>query len=314
MQIFFCPDGFAQQKPALEQNYTNLIRNALNEHKRGNWEEALSLFKQAHQLDPSARTLRGIGMTCFEARKYSEAMTALSLSLKEERKPLTGAMRDQVVSLLERAKGFVGAVELDLAPPSASATVDGHTVRWNDGKFFLDPGERELVVSAEGYRSVSRRIRVVSGETMAIKIALMRTGIDRNSNDTRHEDKRVSVTESTAPKEPDGADESAQDLNLLPWIIVATSGAFVLSGAVLFGIGLHDINDVENVEEGTYYSEIKDADERVPVYTAVGPILFGIGVAGATVGIILLSLDDEEDNASAGISLALNGVLIRGVL
>jgi outer membrane protein assembly factor BamD (BamD/ComL family) len=47
-----------------------LIGDAVAEYEAGHYQEARALFRQAHEKQPTARTLRGIGMASFELRDY----------------------------------------------------------------------------------------------------------------------------------------------------------------------------------------------------------------------------------------------------
>ena len=106
----------------------------------------------------------------------------------------------------------------------------------------------------------------------------------------------------------------SQGSKVLPWVIVGGSGAVAVTGAVLFGLGMNDISEVEDPERGTYYDEIEAAEKRAPVFTGVGVTLFGLGVAGVVTGLVLLVLDNEQEKGAAGLSLVPGGVVVRGVL
>jgi tetratricopeptide (TPR) repeat protein len=70
----------------------------------GNWEEALALFRQAHALRPSARTLRGMGVASFEARHYADAIRYLTAAATETARPLTPEQLLAVEQLIPRAR------------------------------------------------------------------------------------------------------------------------------------------------------------------------------------------------------------------
>src|SRR5262245_12806154 len=55
-------------------SYEQLITRALTEFDARNFAEARALFLQAHALRPTARTLRGIGVTEFELRNYVDSV------------------------------------------------------------------------------------------------------------------------------------------------------------------------------------------------------------------------------------------------
>src|SRR5437763_10868 len=60
----------AAAQASAEQNYDELIRQAVTEFSLGHWTEAKVFFARAHARNPNARTLRGLGLSCYEARSY----------------------------------------------------------------------------------------------------------------------------------------------------------------------------------------------------------------------------------------------------
>ena len=109
--------GAAQAKD--EGAYKELIEQALTEFKLKNWPEARVLFRRAHELNPNARTLRGLGVVSFEMRDYQQAVRQLSLALVDTRQPLTDVQRSECEGLLGRARTFVGSYSLRVTPATA---------------------------------------------------------------------------------------------------------------------------------------------------------------------------------------------------
>jgi hypothetical protein len=89
--------GVSRDAPRAEtQAYRSLISDAAAEYDAKHFAEARALFRRAHELEPSARTWRGIGMAAFELRDYVKSLRALEASLVDSRLPLIGSERDQV--------------------------------------------------------------------------------------------------------------------------------------------------------------------------------------------------------------------------
>ena len=106
--------------------YRTAINEALAEYKAGHFEEARSLFAEAHGIYPNARTLRGLGMTAYELRRYRESIEYLDGALASPVKPLDGRLRTETESLLSRAYRFVARLRLVLTPPNTLVGIDGH--------------------------------------------------------------------------------------------------------------------------------------------------------------------------------------------
>ena len=159
--------------PAAQPAYENAIAQAVAEFGAGRWEEARALFKRAHQIEPNARTLRGMGMTAFELRMYVVALRELEAAVQDTRKPLTEAQRRSAQALIERTNAFVGRHQLVLEPAHAKPYVDGQPVQFEPGAVvLLDIGEHELRVVADGYRTATRRLRVEGGQRAVLRVTL----------------------------------------------------------------------------------------------------------------------------------------------
>src|SRR5690349_9454730 len=108
----FGPQRCAAQSAHDDAAYKELVEQALSEFKHKNWPEARVLFMRAHELNPNARTLRGMGIVSFEMRDYLNAVINLKAALEDKRQPLTEAQRKECDSLLTRARTYVGVYTL----------------------------------------------------------------------------------------------------------------------------------------------------------------------------------------------------------
>lgn len=163
----------AQSEPQVKA----ILREAVQEFDLGNWTEARALFERAHELQPTARTFRAIGLSAFEEKSYAAAVWNLSQSLTDTRNPLDAAQRTKVEDVLRRARGFVAEYKLELTPSGAELHVDGRSPTLVDGKLLLDPGEHTVRLSAAGYESTERRISARPHENGFLHIALSPEGV-----------------------------------------------------------------------------------------------------------------------------------------
>jgi tetratricopeptide (TPR) repeat protein len=157
--------------PAEPEGYRELVNAAVVEFRLRHFPEARGLFTKAHELSPSARTLRGLGATEFELRNYSESVRYLEASLSSAVKPLDVPLRERTARLLERARAFVGRLELNVQPPSSVAMVDGLPVR-GAKELLLEVGDHVIEFYAPGYVSERRKLRVDGGECKTLHVAL----------------------------------------------------------------------------------------------------------------------------------------------
>lgn len=156
---------------AQDSAYSEHIRNAVEEHDAGRFEEALTHFLRAHELSPSARTARGVGKTLFELRRYVDATRYLRLALESEVRPLTTAMRAEIADLLLRAQQFIGHFAF-VTNVDAEIRVDGALT---DSTVDLDVGEHRLVVIAEAHVPIRRTLYVRGGESETLELELVAT-------------------------------------------------------------------------------------------------------------------------------------------
>jgi tetratricopeptide (TPR) repeat protein len=164
------PAAAAPAASSEADEYEALIASALDHYQRGRFIEARALFQQAHELYPSARPLRGIGLCAFELGDYAAAVRHLDAAMHELRRPLDDGLRAETGKVLDRARAFVGTLELRVSPPDARVTVGAqHGVV---GALVLNPGVHVVRVQAPGHVPQEQRVRVRGGQTTALVIAL----------------------------------------------------------------------------------------------------------------------------------------------
>jgi hypothetical protein len=162
--------------------YVQVIKSAVVEFDAGNWAEARVLFEQAHTLRPSARTLRGMGMTSFELKEYVRAEKELNASLVDLRSPLAEAQRHEVLALLLRLERYIGKLIVHTKPPEANPTItlDGSKVE-PEHEMKVDLGRHELSVQAGGYRPINRTVSIEGGKTQLLELTLTPLDLDARS-------------------------------------------------------------------------------------------------------------------------------------
>jgi hypothetical protein len=152
-----------------------LIGDAVAEYEAGHYQEARALFRQAHEKQPTARTLRGIGMASFELRDYVEAARALGASLRDQRRPLTPDQKKHAEALLARAHTFIGRFSVKFKPETASLFVDGHPAEIEpDGILLLAFGRHQLSLRCASCAPTEKDedVEVSGGEHKTIELVL----------------------------------------------------------------------------------------------------------------------------------------------
>ena len=153
--------------------YESALQKGLTEFNLGHWAEAKVFFLHAHALQPSARTLRSLGLTSYEMRLYVEALAYLTQALASRERPLTAKMRSETLTQIEECKSFISYETISIEPNHASLQVDGQAATPDaHGTLLLDPGEHQLRADAAGYEPWIQVVTARSGEHRTLAITL----------------------------------------------------------------------------------------------------------------------------------------------
>jgi len=284
-----------------DRSYQGAVREAVAEYDLGNFPEALALFERAHGLSPNARTLRGAGMSAFAMRKYVLALGYLTQSLENENKPLTPAMRMEVEDLITRANTFVVNYRVQLEPANAMLLVDGTAVTLPDGQLTVDPGEHEIVINAEGYEPLTRRLHAETGKAELLTFALHPVAAD------------------------EGPNFFAQ--RKWTWVALGSAAAFGAAAGVFWWQANDKLNDVVDsckaLPMGGCTNKQRDAriDHRpISTYELLTDVSLGLaGAALVTTGVLLwseaprrLTERPSESEASVELSFTPRSIALRG--
>ncbi|MET0388620.1 MAG: PEGA domain-containing protein [Polyangiales bacterium] len=231
--------ALAQHTPPNGSNqaaYRDQISKALQEYTLGHWAEARVYFAEAHAIWPNARTFRGLGMTCYEARSYVESIDFLEQALRNTIQPLTPKLAEEARRILDQAKRFVSSVKLELDPSDATLTIDDKPLRPRaDGDVLVNPGEHQLDISAPGYQDLHRIVVAEAGQPLRVHATLRSLADDDEAEETHAPapDRAISLAspggdasaiEDAAPSEP-----QLTLANQLP-VVAAVIGGIGLGG------------------------------------------------------------------------------------
>lgn len=297
--------------PKKEAEYQELINYALEEYERGSWEESAALFHRAHELAPSARTLRGLGLATYEARRYAESVRHLRAALADKRRPLTDKQREEVQHTLDRAKLFVGHLLVDLTPRDAQLTINGRVVDAElDGGYMVDSGFVDLEATAPGYLPLSRRMRIGGGEQQRV---VLRLASAAPAETVERTPTRLPEPAQVAVNTPAERGRTTDGSSFGPWKWVAGAGAVVAlaAGGTMLAMQKAQAPAYER-ECNQALTAAPDCDERHTYLSTTlwtGSIV-GLGLGGAltalTVTLFVLDSNNESSNQNH-VNLACGG-------
>jgi tetratricopeptide (TPR) repeat protein len=166
-----CVQGAQAQAPAasVRGNYEQVVSEGLRAYQAGQYQEARASFERAHQLSPSARTLRALGMTAVELRRYTSARAELEAALADLRQPLTDTQRGEVMQMLSWLRSSMGTLHVVPQPREARVTVDAEV---GPGPFTLEAGPHGVRVDAEGYEPSEQRVELAAGQEQKLEVRL----------------------------------------------------------------------------------------------------------------------------------------------
>jgi tetratricopeptide (TPR) repeat protein len=263
-------------------DYKRAVEDALKEYGLGHFEEARSLFRRAHGIYPNARTLRGLGMVEFELRHYVRASQLLEESLASTQKPLTDDQRRAVTSLLARTRQFIANYAVKVEPPRQDITLelDGKPVALDAaGRLSLEAGEHALRISAPDFEARELHIDVKGGEQQTLRIEL----------EVKRKDPPES--EQKAPTAPVRETVVTRPHRTLGIALTAAGGALVVTGGVLGALALGRAGDADT----------RDSDEADGArgLALTSDVALGVGLAGAIVGVVLMTRKKTETRAGS---------------
>jgi hypothetical protein len=284
-----------------DAEYRSAVEEALAEFNRGNWEEAAALFERAHKLNPSARTLRGMGLTAYEARRYVDAIRYLSDALTETRRPLTPQQREEVSSTLDRARRFVAHLRLKVGPADARVTINGRVAEPDSkGDVTTDPGLLDVEISAEGYESALRRVRLTAGGQEELNVQLSRV---RPDVPMVQAPQPATTAAPAAAVQSGPVDEGGSAVGTLKWVVGGVAIAALATGGVLLAVQKSKASEYESTcgPDDTLDQRCIDLRESVsvggPLWTA--PIVaFSVGGGLAVIALVLFVVDATDDAPS----------------
>lgn len=258
-----------------------IVREAVSEFERGNYEEARALFLEAYEVEPSGRVLRGAGMASFEARAYLPAYRQLTRAMEEIENPLTDSQREEVQELLTRVETFLGRFQIVVVPEDAEITIDLRAPeRESDGAVLLDLGEHQISVSADGYRALDRTLTVAGGESETLTLEL----------------------ESNAP--PPVQRPAEKSIDGLGWGLIL-GGSAVLAGAITtLAWWINRIGEVDECEQanasGGLCLNLAELESQRRGAATTTMILTLTGAFALTAGIVRWSRSDDRPIVACG--------------
>lgn len=280
--------------------YKQVVKEALEEFNRGNWSEASALFERAHRIMPSARTLRGMGLTAYEDRRYVDSIKHLRAALEDTRRPLTPQQTEEVTATLERARRFVSHLHLKVQPRSAEVKINGRLAEPDEtGDVPTDPGMLEVEISADEYVPELRRVRVSAGarETLAISLRPVQQEAPAGGATSA----AVPVPTTVPGQQPE---ERSGALTTAKWVVGGLALAGLITGGVMVAVQQvnakeYDTQCKQMMMDSMQCDELFQDLNPGGLYWTAPIVAFSVGGGLAAVATVLFIVDAADSNTES---------------
>lgn len=317
---------------AAEASYQTTIEQAVREFGLENWAEARALFRKAHVISPSGRTLRGMGMAAFELKLYVDALRELTAALEATHRPLTPEQRKQVQSLLEQSRAFVGRYHVTLDPAYARLVVDGQAALFDAGNvLLLALGDHLVSATADGHDELRLGLRVDGGEDVPLHLQLTKTVLAPSEPVVQAapiappQDAPAAEPVAAEPAEPVAADraepvaaesDGGSGLTTAGFVTLGVAAASGGAALAFWMIGEGQYDDLDACAPSCSDQEISDSG--VETSDSLTNVFLGVSAAAAVTSVVLFVLganagdDAASESASARLLITPTGGAVRG--
>lgn len=298
----------ASSAAAQGEGSRELLDRALALREQGQDEEALALFRRAHELDPSAQTLGQIALAEQALGRFREAERDLNRALAMGG-PWVEQYRAALGEALETIRGHLGTLELTGGVDGAEVRVNGEVVGALPlPSLSVEAGVAIVEVSAPGFLPYQRQLEIAAGEHARREVALVARP------ETTAETAAPVLTEATerpGPTEPPPGPDGG--------LIAGTIIAFTLAagGIALFGgAGAAAQAEYEGLAEGCGATmACSEADvSSLRSLSLAADIGLGVGAAALVVGAVMVGvvLASSPGGQSARLEVGPGGASLRG--
>lgn len=247
----------------------DLFREGVELAQQGRWDEARERYRRSLALKRAPLTLYSLGVAQQQTGRFVEAIENFRAFLAEREPdnpatvPYEGPAREAVVALEKR----VARLDIAIEPAAAKGLrleVDGERVP--EAALGLprpvDPGERVIVVAAEGFRPARTTAKLAEGERKKVTLRMEPAPGPRSL--------------AGPPVAGDGPGRA------LPIALVASGGTLFAAG---LGVGLAGVGAAAS-------APTRDGPEadRARTLSLAGDVAGGVGLAVLAVGTVLMVL------------------------
>jgi hypothetical protein len=299
--LLFAPRIIAAPTDSDRTTARELAREGYEALEQKNYAVAEDRFRRADALVHAptivvdhARALVGMGRLVEAYERYALVIReGVAANAPAPWKQAVADAEKEIESIKPRLAWLVINVE---GPKEPSVTVDGKEVPVASlgARRATDPGKRKVRVTADSFVSGGRTIVLKEGEQQSITISLEKAEV-------------VALEETPVPVEEKPQSQKTEAASPLPWIAFGVGGAGLAVGAVTGVMALNIRSDLAEAcptnpcKPSSPEEEQRLKDDRSQYHTlgTISGIGFGVGLAGAATGVVLLLTAPASESPSA---------------
>jgi hypothetical protein len=279
--------------------------NGKNLYDQGDYTNALAEFETAYNAKPHPVVLKSIAECLVQLGDIPGAIAKYEQSIAEapDHKDKKSQKR------IEELKELLGTVQVTSAPSGARIFINGQaTDKIAPSDIVLGPGEYDITLSLSGYEPLVKHINLQKAQRVYLEVnfvaegtAITNVAVEKPAGkpSSQTAQQQETAEESPVPEAKPSAEDSTTYVlksgrtsgpSTAFWIAAAVTGVGLVSGTVFGTMALGDQSDFEDKPT----KNKKDEGERDAL---IADISFGVAVAGAITGLIVLVLDSGEEES-----------------
>lgn len=170
-----------------EAQYTLHMKNGISLYELKHYGPAIIEFEAAYAAKPGASPKINEALCYREQMKYPQAVAALKVALGEHGATLDAATKAAAQKAIDEMTPLLAYVELKVDPADAIVKIDDELVPPSQyGEIQVGPNAHTIVLSKDGYETLTQEFTIASGQRKQLQIAL---------------DSRMGTLEVFAPKD-----------------------------------------------------------------------------------------------------------------
>ena len=161
-------------KTAAQKDADRHFKAGVELFKEAKYAEALAEFQRAYDIAPHPLVLYNIAGCQRELSQYGDAVATYNQFLADGKGKVPAARLTAAQAELDGILARIARVTVNITPAIDGTTlsVDGAVLDHPAMPLILPPGEHHLVAHADGHRDGESTLRVASGDTVNVELAL----------------------------------------------------------------------------------------------------------------------------------------------